>query len=63
MDKRSEQVGIKLTPEVKREIVDFCNRNNLTESEFGNMAILYFLTAYHTLGPVKMMGETMGALR
>lgn len=63
MDKRSEQFGVKITPELKREVTDFCNRNGLSESDLDNIALMYFFTAYNTHGPVKMLGESMGATR
>lgn len=62
-EKKTEQVGIKTTPELKREIEDFCKAQGLTESVFGEAAIKYFLTAYHARGAVNMLIDIQEVLR
>lgn len=54
-EKKTEQIGIKTTDELKREFTEFCNKHGLCESVAGEAAIKYFLTAYNSIGPLRML--------
>lgn len=62
MDKKIEQINAKITVDLKRQVLEFCNSHGISESEFGNTAILTYLELYHSIGPVRLMALIQGAL-
>ena len=62
MDKKIEQINAKITVDLKRQVLEFCNSHGISESEFGNTAILAYLELYHSIGPVRLMALIQGAL-
>ena len=54
-DKRTEQINGKLTPEMKREALEFCRAHGITESELVNTAMITYFEMYNAFGPVKLM--------
>lgn len=62
MEKRTEQIGAKVTPELKRQVIEHTQKYEVNESELVNIALIHYFADFKTRGPVKMHAAAIGAL-